>query len=237
MRTAIESDVTPITTHRHFTMDDFALATGYFVLNENKMTGAMPREDAHLMSLYKRLDNISRKAYYAAVKHCVSTPFGYWVSDVGRSALDDEIAELRAEVDDKNEEAASLALLGGFEPFRAVVNFVFLRSDPHDKVLRRRMPSFLIERLEGLKEKLENLDPENDKKALVYTQDQTKRLHMCLTGRYADAVRAAGDTARDIAHEIKLEPSKQYSMNFSKIDEAIGLLQAVEEKMEEGKLT
>jgi hypothetical protein len=226
------NDITPISTRRHSAMDDFKLAPGWFVLNENKMIGTMPRHDAHLMGLYKELDSIARKAYYAAVKHCISSPFGYWVNDAGRGALEEEIAELQAYAAEKNEEAASLVTLSGAQEFRAIINFVFVRNDPADPVLRRRLPSFLVERLEAVKEKLRTLDPETDKKALVYTQDQTKRLHtMIAVGRYSQAIQRAGDSAREIAHEIKVEPSKQESMDFSRIDEAIGMLRRVEEGM------
>jgi hypothetical protein len=224
--------ITPISTHRYFAMDEFKLAAGWFVLNENKMIGAVPRHDAQLMALYKELDSLSRKAYYAAIKHCISSPFGYWVSDAGRAALEEEIAELQSAAAEKNEEAASLVMLSDAEEFQAVINFVFLRSDPADPVLRRRVPAFLVERLEAVKEKLLTLDPENDKKALVYTQDQTKRLHtMIAVGRYSQAIQRAGDSAREIAHEIKVEPSKQASMDFSRIDEAIGMLRRVAEGM------
>jgi len=229
----VADSITPISTHRHFAMDDFKLASGWFVLNENKMSGTMPRQNAQLLALYKELDSIARKAYYAAVKHCISSPFGYWVSDLGRSGLEEELAELQAAAAEKNEEAASLCLMEDVPVFTAIIHFVFVRSDPADPVLRRRMPSFLIEKLEALKEKLLTLDPETDKKALVYTQDQTKRLYTCVSGRYAVAIQRAGDSAREIAHEIKVEPSKQASMDFSKIDEAIGLLRMVEERMAE----
>lgn len=235
MPTSTNLAITPISAHRAYMADEFKLASGYFVLNENKMVGAMPRNDAQLMALYKELDSLSRKAYYAAVKHCVSTPFGYWVSDSARNELEAEIAELQATADERNTEVESLCLVEGIEEFRAVVNFVLVRSDPNDPVLRRRLPSFLVERLEAVKEKLLTLDPQSDKKALVYTQDQTKRLHTMLAmGRFSQAVQRAGDSAREIAHEIKVEPSKQASIDFSQIDEAIRLLRIAEERLGEG---
>jgi hypothetical protein len=225
--------ITPIfSAHRHFAMDEFKLASGWFVLNENKMVGAVPRQDAQLMALYKELDSLSRKGYYAAIKHCISSPFGYWVSDAGRAALEEELSDLQTYVASKNEEAASLAMLSGADEFKALINFVFLRSDPSDPVLRRRIPPFLVERLEAVKEKLLTLDPETDKKALVYTQDQTKRLHtLVAAGRIAGAIQHAGESAREIAHAIKMDPGKQESIDFSKIDEAIGMLRRVAEGM------
>lgn len=210
------SEITPL-----YRMDnEFRLASGFFVLNENVMRGDVPRHDAQLFEIYKKLDSLARKAYYAAVKHCVSTPFGYWVSDTGRPALEEEIAELQAEAESYN-------LLAG-DDFRAIINFVYVRSDPNNEILRRRMPGFLAERLEAVKQKLIDLDPETDKKALVYTQDQTKRLHTMVTGRIGALIQRAGESARAIAHEIKTEPSKKQSMDFSSIDEAIGVLREVE---------
>jgi hypothetical protein len=224
--------ITPITSHRHFIMDDFKLSPGWFVLNENKMSGPMPRQSPQLMSLYKDLDSLSRKGYYAAIKHCISSPFGYWVSDTGRAALDEEISELETAANEKNEEASALAMVSGVEEFKALINFVFLRSDPSDPVLQRRIPSFLVERLSAVKEKLLTLDPKIDKKALVYTQDQTKRLHtMVASGRIASAIQHAGESAREIAHAIKMDPGEQASIDFSRIDEALGLLRMAEERL------
>lgn len=219
------ASVTPITLHRDpmDQTDAYALAPGFFVLNENVMRGDVPRGDVGLMQVYKKLEALTRKAYYAAVKHCVPTPFGYWVPEQGLAALKDEVAELQ-------EEASSLNILVGGD-FEGIINFLYVRSNPDDPLMRRRIAAFLIDRLEGVKQKLLELNPETDKKALIYTQDPTKRLHLCVRGRFRDIVERACISAREIAHEIKVFPSTQQNIDFSKIDLAIEMLRRVEEKL------
>jgi len=203
--------------------DEFRLAPGFFVLNETSMRGDVPRHDRDTLELYKAADSLRKRAFYTIVKHCVSTPFGYFIHDAGREALAEEMVEL-------HEEAESYNNLVG-DSFRCYINLLFVRADPEDAMLRRRMAQFIAERLESMKERLLTMDPRKDKKALVYTQDQTKRLDICLQGVYAKLVRKAIDEGLNLAHEIKVDPSKQQSLTFPALDGTIDLLEKLAETL------
>jgi hypothetical protein len=205
--------------------DKFSLASGYFVLNETSIRGDVPRDDPSALDLYRAADSLRKRAFYTIVKHCVSTPFGYFIHDAGREDLENEMAEMHEEAESYN------ALVG--DTFQCYINLLFVRSDPEDTMLRRRLAQFIAERLEAMKDRLLTMDPRKDKKALIYTQDQTRRLDICLDGVYAKLVRKAIDEGLSHAHDIKVDPSRQQSLTFPALDGTIELLKRVAEQLAE----
>jgi hypothetical protein len=205
-------------------VEEFNVASGFFVLNETSLRGDPPRHDRDMLELYKAADALRKRAFYTLVKHCVSTPFGYFVHDAGRKALEEEIAEY-------HEEAEAYNHLPGVD-FRCYVNMIFIKPDGRDPVLRKRVAEFIVERLDAMRERLLTMDPKQDKKALIYTQDQTKRLDICLEGTYAKIVRRAIDEGLSHAHEVKKDPSLQQSLTFPALEAAKNVLLTVAELIE-----
>jgi hypothetical protein len=199
------------------TMEDFQLTPGWWVLNENTVRGEPPRTDKQLLALYKNADSLRKRTHYILLKHCVVTPFGYFLSDKSRETFEAEIAECQEEAEAYNQ------LVG--DEFKCLINFIYVRTVPNDPLYRRRMAEFAIERLSGWEERLRTMDPSKNEKALQYTQDRTKKIDLCYQGIYALAIRKAIEKGQELVSEIRKSPSIQQDLDFTVIETAKALLE------------
>ncbi len=179
-------------------MDKFNLAPGYFVQQENSISGKPSKTAPETeQKTYEALLYHRRVMYYLLAKVGAKTPYGFFVNAAGRKELEEKYAETAAIA----EEAAKM-----YPDFKLRSSVVFTPADPKAPGINARVRDLVVDALDGLVEDLKR----GRAAVLQYTQDPKQNLALLCAEPYGALVRGI---LADIkaAHRLDSIPADTYA--------------------------